>query len=115
MKQIGQLTEEKKLETLTPSQTENIVTPQASSASSAIIVRNVGLHLTTAQARKLYGVISFVFNDFQKHPGRICGEEAIMALIPISEALAVQLDRSQGMNPDVSDISLEAFKIGAFE
>jgi hypothetical protein len=74
--------------------------------------------LTKEQARKLYGLIAFVFRDFNEneHTGStIVHRDTVMTLIPIHEAIAVQLDRLQGMNPDISNISLEGLRIGGIK
>ena len=75
--------------------------------------KTIDLFLTKDHARKLYGLIAYSFREYQDG-SRDIGEKTIMSLIHISEALAVLIERSDGMNPDVSEISETAKLIGNF-
>ena len=75
---------------------------------------SVGLKLTKDQAQKLYGLLAFAFKEYQDGTGKI-GEHTIMKLIPISEALAIQIDKMNGLNSDISFISSEALIMAGFE
>jgi hypothetical protein len=78
------------------------------------IGKTIDLYLPISHAKKIYGLIAFAFKEYEKGK-RDISEETIMSLIHVSEALAVLIDRSSGMSPDISDISLTSKKIGRFE
>ena len=105
-----QSTEEKKSQSQIVDQTGNILTSQTSNAKCAIGDLSVGLTISQHEAKKLYGLMALFFKMYMNKEITM-SEETVLSLLPLQEALAIQLDKIQGMDSDLSQMSKRSFEI----